>query len=239
MADFYALWSGIHHRLLRDPAINGLPKLSIIVFSAIIFLGFLRAGESRRCDSYRDCLGDYIYCCSGHCRRSCNLSCSRDEQCGSPGSIEEYCCKGECISTSSVCENPMTDEEDVLSSPVIAVIVIFGVMLIVAVCCVFRSHICKMRTLCFGEGSQQVDTAAKARGSGFVALGRGSVGTEDGLDCTERISMQSTSTWVGQDFRVAPPRPSSMKRNGIVWEAKSSICFEASCLTALPCSIRR
>lgn len=110
----------------------------------------------------------------------------------------------------------MTDEENVLSSPVIAVVAIFGVMLIVAVCCVFRSHFCKVRALCFGESSQQVDIAAKARGSGFVALGRGSVGTEDGLDCTERISMQSTSTWVGQDFRIAPPRSSSMKRSDLV-----------------------
>ena len=194
----------------------GLPRLSIVIFSAIIFLGFLRAGESRRCDSGRDCLGDFIHCCSGHCRRSCNLSCSRDEQCGSPGSTEEYCCKGKCIFTSSICEKPVTDEEDVLSRPVIAVLVTFGVMLIVAVCCVFRSHFCKMRTPCFVDSSQQVDAGAKARGSGFVALGRGSVGTEDGLDCTERISMQSTSTWVGQDFRIAPPRSSSMKHSGIV-----------------------
>ena len=98
-------------------------------------------------------------------------------------------------------------------------VVIFGVMLIVAVCCVFRSYFCKVRALCFGESSQQVDAAAKARarGSGFVTLGRGSVGTEDGqLDCTERISMQCASTWVGQDFRVAPPRSSRMKRSGIV-----------------------
>ena len=218
MVDFYALWSGAHHRLPRDPVkiVIRLPRFSIIVFSAIIFLGFLRAGESRRCESSRDCLGDYIHCCSGYCRRSCNLSCSRDEQCGSPGSVEEYCCKGKCISTSSICERPMADEEDVLSSPVIAVIVIFGVMLIVAVCCVFRSYFCKVRTLCFGERSQQADAAAKARSSGFVTLGRGSVGTEDGLDCTERISMQSASTWVGQDFRIAPPRSSSMKRSGIV-----------------------
>lgn len=218
MVNFYAFWSGVHHRLPRDPGktIIGLPRFSIIVFSAIIFLGFLRAGESRRCDSYRDCLGDYIHCCGGYCRRSCNLSCSRDEHCGSPGSIEEYCCKGKCIRTSSICEKPVADEENVLSTPVIAVVAIFGVMLIVAVCCVFRSHFCKVRALCFGESSQQVDIAAKARGSGFVALGRGSVGTEDGLDCTERISMQSTSTWVGQDFRIAAPRPSSMKRSDLV-----------------------
>lgn len=218
MVNFYAFWSGVHHRLPRDPGktIIGLPRFSIIVFSAIIFLGFLRAGESRRCDSYRNCLGDYIHCCGGYCRTSCNLSCSRDEHCGSPGSIEEYCCKRKCIPTSSICEKPVTDEENVLSSPVIAVVAIFGVMLIVAVCCVFRSHFCKVRALCFGESSQQVDIAAKARGSGFVALGLGSVGTEDGLDCTERISMQSTSTWVGQDFRIAPPRSSSMKRSDLV-----------------------
>ena len=110
----------------------------------------------------------------------------------------------------------MAEEEDVLSSPVIAVVAVFGVMLMVAVCCVFRSFFCKVRTLCFGESSRQFETAAKARGSGFVALGRGSVGTEDGLDCTERISMQSTNTWVGQDFRVAPPRSSRVKRSGIV-----------------------
>lgn len=218
MVNFYTFWSGVHHRLPRDPGktIIGLPRFSIIVFSAIIFLGFLRAGESRRCDSYRDCLGDYIHCCGGYCRRSCNLSCSRDEHCGSPGSIEEYCCKGKCIPTSSICEKPVADKENVLSTPVIAVVAIFGVMLIVAVCCVFRSHFCKVRALCFGESSQQVDITAKARGSGFVALGRGSVGTEDGLDCTERISMQSTSTWVGQDFRIAPPRSSSMKRSDLV-----------------------
>lgn len=59
-----------------------------------------------------------------------------------------------------------------------------------------------------------MDTGAKARGVGFVALERGSVGTEDGLNCTERISMQSTTTWVGQDFRIAPPR--SSKRSGDV-----------------------
>ena len=221
MADFYALWNGVHHRMARDPVkvMIGLPRFSIIVFSAIIFLGVLRGGESRRCDSSSDCLGDYIHCCNGHCRRSCNLSCSRDEHCGSPGSIEEYCCKEKCISTSSVCEKPVADEEDVLSTPVIAVVVIFGVMLIVVVCCVFRSYFCKVRALCFGESSQQVDAAAKARarGSGFVTLGRGSVGTEDGqLDCTERISMQCASSWVGQDFRVAPPRSSRMKRSGIV-----------------------
>lgn len=216
--DFSALWSEVLHRLPRDPVkvMIGLPRFSIIVFSAIVFLGVLRAGESRRCDSSRDCLGDYIHCCSGYCRRLCNLSCSQDEHCGSPGSIEEYCCKGKCISTSATCEKPMADEEDVLSTPVIAVVAIFGVMLIVAVCCVFRSYFCKLRALCFGESSQQVDTAAKARSSGFVALGRGSVGTEDGLDCTERISMQSASTWVGQDFRVAPPRSSSVKRSGIL-----------------------
>ena len=217
MVDFYTFWSGVHHRLPRDPGktIIGLPRFSIIVFSAVIFLGFLRVGESRRCDSSRDCLGDYIHCCSGYCRRLCNLSCSREEHCGSPGSIEEYCCKGKCIPSSSICEKPVADEENVLSTPVIAVVAIFGVMLVVAVCCVFRSHFCKVRARCFGESSQQVDIAAKARSSGFVALGRGSVGTEDGLGCTERISMQSTSTWVGQDFRIAPPRSSSMKRSGL------------------------
>lgn len=218
MAHFHVFLDG-GHRLLRNRRMlkSGLelPSFSIIVFSTIIFFGFLQTAESRQCDTYRDCLGDYINCCGGYCRRSCNLSCTRDEHCGSPGSIEEYCCKGKCILTSSTCEKPVEEEENVLSSPVIAVVVIFGVMLVVAVCCVFRSHLCRLRTLCFGEKSQQVDIGSKARGAGFVELGRGSsVGTEDGLNCTERISMQSTSTWVGQDFRIAPPR--SSKRSGVV-----------------------
>lgn len=190
-----------------------ISRFSIIVLLTVTFFGFLRGGESRQCDTNRDCLGDYIHCCSGFCRRSCNLSCLRDEDCGSPGSIEEYCCKGECILASSRCEKPLPDEESVLSRPVIAVVVIFAVMLIVAVCCVFRSHLYKLRALCFGERSQQVDIGAKARGAGFVALERGSVGTEDGLNCTERISLQSTATWVGQDFRIAPPRSSKRSRD--------------------------
>ncbi|XP_078376499.1 uncharacterized protein LOC144659847 [Oculina patagonica] len=216
MVHFDAFWNR-DHRLLRDRRMLKtsleLPSLSIIVFSTIIFFGFLRAAESRQCDTHRDCLGDYIHCCSGYCRRSCNLTCTRDEHCGSPGSIEEHCCKGKCILASSTCEKPVADEENVLSSPVIAVVVIFGLMLIVAVCCVFRSHFWKLRALCFGERSQQVDMGCKARGAGFVELEQGSVGTEDGLNCTERISMQSTSTWVGQDFRIAPPR--SSKRSGV------------------------
>ena len=198
--------------------IFGLRSFAVIVFSTIIFLGFLGAVESRQCDTHRDCLGDYIHCCSGYCRRSCNASCSRDEHCGSPGSIEEYCCKGKCISSSLTCEKPPNKKENVLSSPLIAVVVIFSVILVVAVCCVMRSHLCKLRALCLGENARQVDItdmSSKKRGAGFVSLG-GSVETEDGLNCTERISLQSSSSWVGQDFRIAPPKASNTKRSGRV-----------------------
>lgn len=204
----------------RFPQTNlALPSFTMIIFSTIIvFLGFLQMAESRQCESYRNCLGDYLNCCSGYCRRSCNQSCTRDEHCGSPGSLEEFCCKGKCISTSTPCaEKPVADTESVLSGPVIAIVVIFSVMLLVAVCFFFRSHLCKVRALCFGERAQQVDIS-KVHGTGFVALDRGSAGTleDSSLTCTERISLQSSSTWVGQDFRIAPSTSSKIKRNGLV-----------------------
>lgn len=192
---------------------RGIPNFNIIVLSTFVFLGFMMVTiEGRECDTYRDCLGDYGQCCSGYCRRLCNLTCSRDKHCGSPGSIEEYCCKGKCISTSTPCEKPKPNEDEVLSSPVIAVIAIFGVMLLVALCFVFRAHLCKFRALCRNErGSQQAEIGSKVRGgTGFVELGRGSVGTEESLNYTERFSVQSSTTWVGQDFRIVPPK----SRNG-------------------------
>lgn len=205
-----------HHNIQTN---RRLSSFHMIALSTFMFLGFtIVTSEGRQCETYRGCLGDYRECCSGYCRRSCNLTCSGDEHCGSPGSIEEYCCKGKCISTSTLCEKPVPEEENVLSSPVIAVVAIFGAMLLVALCCVLRAHMCKFRALCFGEMSsqQQRETGSKLRGgTGFVELGRGSIGTEESLNTTERFSVRSNSvsTWVGQDFRIVPPKSSS-SRNG-------------------------
>lgn len=151
--DFFVLWSGVFYRLLRDKVkvMIGLLRFSIIVFLVIVFLGVLWVGESWWCDSFRDCFGDYIYCCSGYCCRLCNLFCFWDEYCGFLGSIEEYCCKGKCIFMFVICEKFMVDEEDVFSIFVIVVVVIFGVMFIVVVCCVFRLYFCKLCVFCFGE----------------------------------------------------------------------------------------
>lgn len=194
-----------------------LPSSTVIVLSTLGFLGFLLVtGEGRLCDSHKDCLGDYRQCCIPYCRRLCNLTCSRDEHCGSPGSIEEYCCKGKCISTSSLCEKPPPQEDEVLSTPVIAVIVIFVVMLVVALCLVFRSHLCKFRTICLGQrAAHQAEIGFKHRGAnqGFVELGQDSSGTDESSHHPGRISVSKNSSWVGQDIRIAPPK-SSRTRNG-------------------------
>ena len=192
-----------------------LPSLNIIVLSALVFLGFMFVIiEGRQCDVHNDCMGDYRRCCTGYCRRLCNRTCSRDEHCGSPGSIEEYCCKGRCISTSILCEKPIPDEEDVLSNAVIAVIAIFGLLFVVALSCVLRSHLCKFRAICCGERrSQQMQIGSKAcGGNGFVELGQESVATDESLIHAERISAQINNTWVGQDFRIVPPKLSSSRK---------------------------
>ena len=186
----------------------------IIILSIFVLVGLTTVTiEGRPCKTDDNCLGIYIHCCSGYCRRSCNLTCSRDDQCGSPPSIEEHCCKGTCTSTSVDCEKRMPNKENVLSSPVIAVIAIFGVVLVAVLCCVFRAHLCKYRALWFGNrGSQQGDSGSKMRGgAGFVELGR--VGTDESLNNTERLSLQSNNTWVGQDFRIVYPKSSSERYN--------------------------
>ena len=192
----------------------------IIVLSALWLIGvFLISCDGRQCDSHSDCLGDYRRCCSGYCRRLCNLSCSGDEHCGSPGSIEEYCCKGRCISESTVCEKPLPEEEPILSTAVIAVIAIFGMILILALLCfVLRSYWYKCLGICSkARGSPQRQIGAKLRGSnGFVELGRGSSvnGADETLIRPERISTQSSTSWVGQDVRIIPPKSSGSARNG-------------------------
>ena len=192
-----------------------LPSLNGIILSVLGFLGFMFIIiEGRQCGTPKDCMGDYRRCCKGYCRRSCNLTCSRDERCGSPGSIEEYCCKGRCISTSILCEKPIPDEEDDLSNAVIAVIAIFGLMFVVALTCVLRSYLCKFRAICCGNsGSQQAQIGSKAcGGNGFVELGQESVGTDERLIHAKRISAQTNHTWVGQDFRIVPPKSSSSRK---------------------------
>lgn len=216
---FHVFWIRVHKPPWNSrlpQTISRMPRITVFVFSIVFLGGFLGVSESRKCASHRDCLGDYIYCCSGYCRRSCNISCSREEHCGSPGSLEEYCCKGKCMSTSLPCEKPPKEKENALSGPLIALVVIFSVILVVAVACLIRSHWNKLRAHCFDERARQVEIperSVKVRGAGFVSLG-GSFETEDGSSCTERISLQSSGTWVGQDFTVAQPK--SSKRSGRV-----------------------
>lgn len=186
----------------------------VVFLSTIALVGlFFVTCDGRQCNSYRDCLGDYRKCCNGYCRWHCNLSCSSDEQCGSPGSKEEYCCKGKCISVSSICEEPRREEEPVLSATIIAVIAIFGVILIVALCIALRSYWCKCLRICFKpRGSQQGDIGTKLRGgNGFVEFGRES-GTSAVTD--ERTSAQTSISWVGQDVRIVPSK-STGSRHGL------------------------
>lgn len=189
-----------------------LRRFYVVFLSTVALVGFfIVTCDGRRCNSNRDCLGDYRQCCSGYCRRHCNLSCSSDEQCGSPGSKEEYCCKGKCISASSICEKPRREEEPVLSATVIAVIAIFGVILIVALCIALKSYWCKCLRICFKpRGSQQGDIGTKLRGgNGFVELGRESATSA----ADERTSAQTSISWVGQDVRIVPSKSTGL-RNG-------------------------
>ncbi|XP_022788695.1 uncharacterized protein LOC111328512 [Stylophora pistillata] len=221
MAGYFHVWIRLHKPPCKNrlsQTVFGLPRITVVVFSIVTFWGFLGVSESRECESYRDCLGDYLYCCSGYCRRSCNISCSRNEHCGSPGSLEEYCCKGKCISTSLPCEKPPKEKENALSVPLIALVVIFSDILRMAVACLIRSHWNKLRRLCFDERARQMEKregSSKVRGAGFVSL-EGSFEAESDLTCTERISLQSSGTWVGQDFRIAQPKSSKNKLSGRV-----------------------
>lgn len=190
--------------------------LNIIVLTFALLVFTIVSVEGRLCKTHQDCLGDFIQCCSGYCRQSCNLSCSRNDQCGSPPNLEEYCCKGTCISTSLTCEKPAPEKENVLSPPLIAVVAIFGVLLVITLCCVFWAQLCKMRALCFAgnRGSRREANAGVkiSVGAGFMELGR--VGTDESLNVTERFTLRAGSnSWVGQDFRVVPPKSLSKRNN--------------------------
>ena len=116
---------------------------------------------------------------------------------------------------SAACGKPSNGEESAsVSGPVIAVVVVFATVLVVVASCALRSYLCKSNALCFGANEREVDGSSGCRSSGFVEFHGGSMATEDGLngtDGSERQTFHTATSWVGQDFRIVPPKPKSKR----------------------------
>ncbi|XP_032241402.1 uncharacterized protein LOC116620022 [Nematostella vectensis] len=178
---------------------------ALIKHIAIIGTLLILAGlaDCLYCHQETDCFGVYPHCCDGHCKKTCNTSCTTSNDCGSPNSLQEKCCNGKCVSINTICPNTTTSSTQ-LSPAIIAVLVVCIVVFAALGSVALVSYLCKCGFYSRRSRSMSVFTPCQGgnkRDSGTASCVVAVKVTKAGeQEKAPKTHIYAETSWVGKDF---------------------------------------
>lgn len=196
-----------------------------VVLEIVLFCTFTsRLAVCLLCDSDKDCFGDYLFCCGGYCKKSCNSTCLLSSDCGSLGHLQEKCCNNKCVEIDTVCPQ-MNRKKTHLTSTHIAVLLVCIVVFVLVGACALVMYICKCglfnrrRRVPENQSNQRPPTQRrwdwKRSFRRFGCLRR----DDDHLNA--HMYTNTTESWVGKDF-IQSNNPAYYERSNTELQSTTS-----------------